>query len=63
MDEGDYSQLQYSLFSLDGKVLQNNNLTKSLTKIKFQNIKSGNYLLRISRKTGETVETFKVVKQ
>lgn len=63
VDEGDYSQLQYSLFSLDGKVLQNNNLTRNLTKIKLQTFQSGNYLLRISRKTGETVRTFRVVKQ
>lgn len=63
VDEGDYSQLQYSLYSLDGKVLMTNKLTKDLTQVKLQKFSTGNYFLRISQKKGENVRTFKVVKQ
>jgi hypothetical protein len=61
--EGDFSQLQYSLLSLDGKVLLSNKLTKTLSQIDMQSFASGSYLLRIHGKTGEPVKTFKVVKQ
>lgn len=62
VDEGDYSQLQYTMYTLEGKALLNSRLSKSLTQIELQPFASGSYLLRISRKSGEPVKTFKVVK-
>jgi hypothetical protein len=62
VDDGDFSQLQYSLFSIDGKILLNNKLTGNLTQIELQTFASGNYLLQINRKSGERVKTFKVIK-
>ena len=62
VDEGDYSQLQYTMYSFEGKVLLNSKISKSLTQIELQPFASGSYLLRISKKSGEPVKTFKVVK-
>ena len=63
VDEGDFSQLQYSWLTIEGKLLSNNKLTGNLTQIDLQTYASGSYLLRISLKNGEPVKAFKVVKQ
>jgi hypothetical protein len=63
VDEGDYANLHYSLFSVDGKVLANKKLSNDLTQIDMEKYTSGNYLLRIHKKNGEPLRTFKVVKQ
>ena len=61
--KGDFSMLQYSLFTMEGKMLLNNKIIKDLTQIDMQTYAQGNYLLKVSRKTGELLKTFKVVKQ
>jgi hypothetical protein len=63
VDQGDFSQLEYSLLSINGKVLLNKKMTRDLTQIEMQTFATGNYLLRINRRTGEPVKTYKVVKQ
>lgn len=63
IDKGDYSQLQYSLLTIDGKILLNNKITKDLTPIDMQAYRAGNYLLKISKKNGDPVKTVKIVKE
>jgi hypothetical protein len=63
IDAGEFSNLEFSLLTLDGKELVKENIRKSLTQIDMQSYAAGNYLLKIRQRTGVPVKTFKVVKQ
>ena len=59
VDEGEFSKLQYALFTLEGKSLALQNLRDNLTQIDLQTYAAGNYLLKVTRKNGAPVKTFK----
>jgi hypothetical protein len=63
VDEGDFSKLKFTLFTLEGKQLIVKKPESDLTRFDMQTYASGNYLLRINKKSGEPVKTFKIVKQ
>lgn len=63
VDKGDFSNLRYSLLTLEGKILHSDLIRSSLTSIDLLPYASGNYLLRINRKNGELINTYKVIKQ
>jgi hypothetical protein len=54
--------LRYMLFDLNGKLLAEQKVTDSETKISFNNLLTGTYLLRLIRNDQE-VQVFKIVKQ
>jgi len=62
-DGGDFSRLQYTFISGEGKVILNNKIKKDLTTINLQTYAPGSYFLKISQRTGETLKTFHVVKK
>ncbi len=61
IDEGDYSDLRYSLLSIDGKTLISRQVKSKLTEIDMLVYASGNYLLRVTKKTGDPVSNPDVV--
>ncbi len=63
VDEGDISQLKYTLFTADGKAISSERLKESITSIDMKTFATGNYLIRVDRKNGTPVKTFKVIKQ
>lgn len=55
--------LQYHLHDLSGKTISHGLIADDLTKIDMQLYPKGVYLLRIIKKSGEPVQSFRVVKQ
>lgn len=62
VDEGDFSQLQYSLLNIQGQTLVLEKISRNLTDIDMQTFAAGNFLLQVRGKSGEIVKSFKVVK-
>lgn len=62
VEEGDFSQLKYSLLTLDGKTLLAKNITSSMNDIDMKPYSCGTYLLRVLWKTGKQAKTYRVVK-
>jgi hypothetical protein len=63
INEGDLSQFQYSLITLEGKTLLLKKISKNLTRIDMNTYAAGSYLLKIIAKNGKPVKAFKIVKQ
>ncbi|MFO7616521.1 MAG: T9SS type A sorting domain-containing protein [Bacteroidales bacterium] len=62
IDEGDYSHLQYSLLSLEGKTLREKKINANQTDIEMGSLPDGYYLLQVRDASGKTVKTYKVAK-
>ena len=59
------SQLIYQLYDTNGKLIVTNKVITAETKIKTDNLKQGNYLLRIVKTmhaSSQAIKTFKIVK-
>ena len=54
---------QYQLFDLSGKLLQNNSVTGTETRINLNEYASGTYLLKMSLDRNVPLQTFKIVKK
>lgn len=63
INEGDLSQFQYTLITLEGKTLILKKISKNLTRIDMNTYSAGSYFLKIIAKNGKPVKTFKIVKQ
>jgi hypothetical protein len=63
IEEGDFALFQYTLLDINGKSLKTNKLKEASTRVDMGKLAAGIYLLRISRKNGETIKTCRVVKQ
>jgi len=60
--KGDWDNLEYLLFSLDGKLLQRKVAVNQVETMNFESFTQGAYLLKVSRHHHETIRTFKVIK-
>ncbi|MCG6190376.1 T9SS type A sorting domain-containing protein [Maribellus maritimus] len=54
---------QYSLFDMTGKIIRLNYISKTDTRIDVSNLASGTYLLRISAKKTNNIQSFKIVRK
>jgi len=60
--KGDWDNLEYLLFSLDGKLLQQKVALNQVETMNLESFTQGAYLLKVSRHHNETIRTFKVIK-
>ena len=58
-----FATLQFFLHNMEGKALTRGSVKTDLTKIEMYRYPHGVYLLRIVKKTGEPVKSFRIVKQ
>ena len=58
-----FSTMQFSLHNMEGKAISHGLVKSDLTKIEMYTYPHGIYLLRIVKKSGEPVQSFRVVKQ
>ena len=58
-----YASLQFSLHDISGKALFRGSIISDLTNIDMNMVPHGVYLLRLLNKSGEPLQSFKVVKQ
>ncbi len=62
IDEFDISNLTFQLFDMNGKLLQNQNLTDTETKIDMSNFVPSTYFVKVISKN-QLIKEFKIVKQ
>jgi hypothetical protein len=62
VDEGDFSQLRYTLLTLEGKALQQDEITTRQTVIDLGSQPGGCYLLQIRDLFGKALKTYRVTK-
>ena len=53
----------YSLFDLNGKLLENKIISTSETRVNLKNYASGTYLLKLQYNSGQPLRTYKIVKK
>lgn len=58
-----FATMQFFLHNMEGKALTHGSVKADLTKIEMYRYPHGVYLLRIVKKSGEPVKSFRVVKQ
>lgn len=59
--EFDLTEVEYSLFDMQGKIISNGKVTQTETEIEMSLLASANYFLRVS-KAGTELKTFKIIK-
>lgn len=55
--------VRYNLYDLSSKVIQSEEITSNETKIDLSEFAQGTYLLKIVQSNGQTIQTFKIIKQ
>ena len=60
--KGDWNNLQYLLFSLDGKLLQQKVALNQVETMNLESFAQGVYLLKVSGHHNQTIRTFLVIK-
>jgi hypothetical protein len=63
VENEDYFKLEYTLHDISGKVLSNGLISSDLTSIDIRNFPDGIYLLRVIKRSGEPLQSFRIIKQ
>lgn len=55
--------ISYSIYNIAGKLIDKNSIESKDTEINFSRYINGVYLLHLMKKTGEPIQTFKIIKK